>query len=248
MADAYPAQRDGRAGRPRSGVPGLLPASAAISSVTASTRAARAPSSGARCSSADRRRAVLPYDPLRDEVVLIRQFRAGAYVAGRHPWTWEIVAGIIEHDEIARGPRPARGRRGGRARDRRRHRHARRDAEPGRLLGDLRDLPRPGRHDEGRRNVRPGVGRREHPGQGPAVRRGPRHARARRDRQRHRRDRPAVAGAASRRGAARWRSAIWRPRSCATRRPYCATCLPSGRGSAGQAERARHGCPVGFHR
>jgi ADP-ribose pyrophosphatase len=43
--------------------------------------------------------AVLPYDPLRDEVVLIRQFRAGAYVAGRHPWTWEIVAGILEDDE-----------------------------------------------------------------------------------------------------------------------------------------------------
>jgi len=43
--------------------------------------------------------AVLPYDPLRDEVVLIRQFRAGAYVAGRHPWTWEIVAGILEGEE-----------------------------------------------------------------------------------------------------------------------------------------------------
>ena len=43
--------------------------------------------------------AVLPYDPERDEVVLIRQFRAGAYVAGRHPWTWEVVAGIIEDGE-----------------------------------------------------------------------------------------------------------------------------------------------------
>lgn len=44
---------------------------------------------------------VLMYDPGRDEVVLIRQFRAGAYVAGRHPWTWEIVAGIIEEKETA---------------------------------------------------------------------------------------------------------------------------------------------------
>ena len=45
--------------------------------------------------------AVLLYDPRRDEVVLIRQFRAGAYVAGHHPWTWEIVAGIIEDKETA---------------------------------------------------------------------------------------------------------------------------------------------------
>jgi len=43
--------------------------------------------------------AVLPYDPLRDEVVLIRQFRAGTFVAGRHPWNWETVAGIIEEGE-----------------------------------------------------------------------------------------------------------------------------------------------------
>ena len=42
---------------------------------------------------------VLPYDPRRDEVVLIRQFRAGSYVAGRHPWGWEVVAGIIDEGE-----------------------------------------------------------------------------------------------------------------------------------------------------
>jgi ADP-ribose pyrophosphatase len=45
--------------------------------------------------------AVLLYDPQRDEVVMIRQFRAGAYVAGRHPWVWEVVAGIFEENESA---------------------------------------------------------------------------------------------------------------------------------------------------
>ncbi len=45
--------------------------------------------------------AVLLYDPGRDEVVMIRQFRAGAYVAGHHPWVWEVVAGIIEENETA---------------------------------------------------------------------------------------------------------------------------------------------------
>jgi ADP-ribose pyrophosphatase len=43
--------------------------------------------------------AVVPYDPVRDEVVLIRQFRPGAYAAGMKPWLWEIVAGIIEEGE-----------------------------------------------------------------------------------------------------------------------------------------------------
>ena len=43
--------------------------------------------------------AILPYDPRRDEVVLIRQFRAGSYVCGRHPFGWEIPAGIIEDGE-----------------------------------------------------------------------------------------------------------------------------------------------------
>lgn len=39
---------------------------------------------------------VLPYDPLRDEVVLIEQFRVGALVAGRQPWTVELVGGMGE--------------------------------------------------------------------------------------------------------------------------------------------------------
>ncbi len=47
--------------------------------------------------------AVLPYDPIRDEVVLIRQFRAGTFAAGRHPWCWEIVAGMIEEGETPEG-------------------------------------------------------------------------------------------------------------------------------------------------
>lgn len=43
--------------------------------------------------------AVLPYDPVRDQVVLIEQFRAGAFAAGVEPWLLEPVAGIIEPDE-----------------------------------------------------------------------------------------------------------------------------------------------------
>ena len=43
--------------------------------------------------------AVVPYDPDRDEVVLIEQFRCGAYVAGWQSWMLEIVAGIIDEGE-----------------------------------------------------------------------------------------------------------------------------------------------------
>jgi ADP-ribose pyrophosphatase len=43
--------------------------------------------------------AVLPYDPVRDEVVLIRQFRVGPYAAGDPAWTIEVPAGIIEDGE-----------------------------------------------------------------------------------------------------------------------------------------------------
>jgi ADP-ribose pyrophosphatase len=44
---------------------------------------------------------VLPYDPVRDEVVLVEQFRAGPYAAGDDPWQIEVVAGIIEPGETA---------------------------------------------------------------------------------------------------------------------------------------------------
>ena len=44
--------------------------------------------------------AVLPYDPVRDAVVLIEQFRAGKMLAGAaDPWMIEVVAGIIEDGE-----------------------------------------------------------------------------------------------------------------------------------------------------
>jgi ADP-ribose pyrophosphatase len=49
---------------------------------------------------------VLPYDPARDAVVLIEQFRIGALAAGREPWLLEVVAGIVEpgeaHADVAR--------------------------------------------------------------------------------------------------------------------------------------------------
>jgi ADP-ribose pyrophosphatase len=43
--------------------------------------------------------AVLPYDPEADAVVLIEQFRIGAWAADFAPWQVEIVAGIVEEDE-----------------------------------------------------------------------------------------------------------------------------------------------------
>ncbi|MCW5700681.1 MAG: NUDIX domain-containing protein, partial [Rhodospirillales bacterium] len=51
--------------------------------------------------------AVIPYDPVRDELVLIEQFRPGAFSAARSsdipdgisPWLLEVVAGIIDDDE-----------------------------------------------------------------------------------------------------------------------------------------------------
>jgi len=42
---------------------------------------------------------VLPYDPQRDEVVLIEQFRVGALGKVANPWLVELVAGLIDKDE-----------------------------------------------------------------------------------------------------------------------------------------------------
>lgn len=46
--------------------------------------------------------ALIPYDPVRDEVVLIEQFRMGPFAAGDHPWLLEVVAGMIEPGESPR--------------------------------------------------------------------------------------------------------------------------------------------------
>jgi ADP-ribose pyrophosphatase len=50
---------------------------------------------------------VLLYDPARDAVVLVEQFRLPAHLAGFSAWQLEIVAGLVDHDgeselEVAR--------------------------------------------------------------------------------------------------------------------------------------------------
>jgi ADP-ribose pyrophosphatase len=43
--------------------------------------------------------AVLPWDPVRDELILIEQFRAGALRGDDCPWMLELVAGVVEDGE-----------------------------------------------------------------------------------------------------------------------------------------------------
>jgi ADP-ribose pyrophosphatase len=43
--------------------------------------------------------AVLPYDPITEEFVLIEQFRLGAMATSNKPWMIEVIAGIIEPGE-----------------------------------------------------------------------------------------------------------------------------------------------------
>ena len=45
--------------------------------------------------------AVLPYDPVRDEIILIEQFRIGAGEDETGPWVIEVIAGYQEPDELA---------------------------------------------------------------------------------------------------------------------------------------------------
>lgn len=42
---------------------------------------------------------LLPYDPIRDEIILIEQIRLGPLVNNDTPWILEIVAGIVEDYE-----------------------------------------------------------------------------------------------------------------------------------------------------
>ena len=50
--------------------------------------------------------AILPYDPVKDEVVLIEQIRIAALETSQTPWLLEVVAGMIEDgesiDDVAR--------------------------------------------------------------------------------------------------------------------------------------------------
>src|SRR5206468_10570797 len=45
--------------------------------------------------------AILLYDPRRDVLVFIEQFRLAAHLAGFPAWQLEVVAGIIDKDEPA---------------------------------------------------------------------------------------------------------------------------------------------------
>ena len=45
--------------------------------------------------------AMLPYDPVRDQIVLLEQFRVGALGSDNSPWLLEMVAGMIEPGESA---------------------------------------------------------------------------------------------------------------------------------------------------
>ncbi|MCB9957503.1 MAG: NUDIX domain-containing protein [Rhodospirillaceae bacterium] len=42
---------------------------------------------------------ILPYDPVAERIVLVEQFRVGAFAAGHNPWMIELAAGMTEPGE-----------------------------------------------------------------------------------------------------------------------------------------------------
>ena len=53
---------------------------------------------------------LLPYDPVRDRVLLVEQFRAAPYAQGDpEPWLLEPIAGIVDGGRNRRGQRSSRG-------------------------------------------------------------------------------------------------------------------------------------------
>lgn len=42
---------------------------------------------------------VLPFDPVTNQILLVEQFRIGAWAAGQAPWLFELIAGMIEPGE-----------------------------------------------------------------------------------------------------------------------------------------------------
>jgi ADP-ribose pyrophosphatase len=44
---------------------------------------------------------LLPFDPVRDEVVLVEQIRIAAFDTSESPWLLEMVAGMVEEGETA---------------------------------------------------------------------------------------------------------------------------------------------------
>ncbi|WP_194757226.1 ADP-ribose diphosphatase [Aliidiomarina indica] len=42
---------------------------------------------------------VIPYDPIRDRIVMLEQFRVGAIATSESPWLMELVAGMVDEGE-----------------------------------------------------------------------------------------------------------------------------------------------------
>jgi ADP-ribose pyrophosphatase len=54
--------------------------------------------------------AIVLYDPDRESVVLVEQFRLPALLAGRSPWQLETAAGLVDSGETPRSSRSAKRR------------------------------------------------------------------------------------------------------------------------------------------